>query len=519
MRRRPALALLGAAALWVPLILRWSQSWLSAPDQAFGWFVPVFAIYLGIERWRRGRAPAEPTAGERTGGAVAFALGCLLVFTNLPVLEANALWPTAQWWGAAGATLATLGAFTAAGGWLWARQFLFPPLFIFTALTWPTPIKTWIVGTLEGANAEIAAGVVSSFGHPAVVSGNVIAVSTGMVGIEEACSGLRSLQTVWMMAWFAGEFFLLNLPRRFFLVFAAVLVALVANLGRTIFLTWVAADQGLLASERWHDRAGNLELAVDLILVAALAWRAHRPGGRRRTVSAFGPLPVRAPGQFDGVWKRWQALAVAALAVGLVAEAGTRAWYHSHSRGDVARVHWRLTRPNPNWTAVPVPPREIEVLQSTQADGLRVRPPGSEFPAWVFVVSWEGSAARSENPEWHDPTICLPAAGGRLIGTLGTAPLQIGPQALSFAGYRFQVGGQAETVYFCHWDAENATVRQEEASGSAGDVRSRRWQRVREGRRQGDVAHIAFVIETADAAAALAWLQHWAPLLLQPVSG
>jgi exosortase len=525
---------------------------MASPDQAFGWFVPLLAIYLGVERWRRGRLPAMPSGAERAGGTALFAVGCGLVLTNLPVLEANTLWPTAQWWGAAGAALATIGAATAAGGWAWARQFVFPPLFIFTALTWPTPIKSWIVANLEGINAETAAGIVSAAGHPAIVTGNVIRVSTGLVGIEEACSGLRSLQTVWMVAWFAGEFFLLNLPRRLFLVFAAMLTALAANLARTIFLTWMAADAGLTASERWHDRAGNLELAFDLAMVAALAWRAHRPGGRRRTGSVSGRPPIGAPaanevgrvlrtrsnlrpsmGQnavgpgalettrstsIDGAVRRGQRFALAALLVGLAAEAGTRAWYGSHARGSAtALVHWRLAAPNPDWTAVPVPPRELAILQSTQASGLAVRPPQSEFPAWVFVVSWEGSAARSENPEWHDPAICLPAAGARLTANLGPAEVALGTRQLSFAGYRFEAGGRTETVYFCHWDAENAAVRQE-SDGSRGDVRARRWQRVREGRRQGDVAHIAFVIETPDAAAALTWLRRWAPLLLLPVS-
>lgn len=516
-RRRLALPLLGAAALWGPLLGRWTEAWRASPDQTFGWFVPLLALYLGAERWRRGRLPAAPTPRERAVGTALFAAGCVLVLTDLPVLEANALWPTAQWWGAGGAALATIGAAIAGGGWAWARPLAFAPLFVLTALTWPTPVKSWIVGNLAGINAAAAANLVSAAGHPAVVAGNVIAVSTGLVGIEEACSGLRSLQAVWMVAWFAGEFFLLNLPRRLFLVFAALLLALAANLARTIFLTWVAASAGLAASERWHDLAGNAELAVDLILVSALAWRAHRP--RRRAASALGPLPVRPPGVFDGLMRRWQGLALAALIVGLGAEAGTEVWYRSHSRsGAAARVHWRLAAPNPAWAAVPVPAREVEVLQSTQASGLAVRPPQSRFAAWAFVVSWEGSAARSENPEWHDPAICLPAAGARLTADLGTAAVPIGAHQLSFAGYRFVAAGVAETVYFCHWDAENAAVRQEH-DGSSGDVRARRWQRVREGRRQGDVAHIAFVVETADAAAALAWLRRWAPLLLQPVSG
>ena len=205
--------------------------------------------------------------------------------------------------------------------------------------------------------------------------------------------------------------------------------------------------------------------------------------------------------------------------IGLTAEIATSAWYRLNARSaQEALVHWRLQAPNAGWQTEPVPAREIQVLQSTSAAGLSVRPPVSDFAAWVFVVSWEGDAARSENPEWHDPAICLPASGGRLTANLGTAAVPIGPRVLEFAGYRFDEGGRTETVYFCHWDAETARARVE-STGSSGDVRARRWQRVAEGRRQGDVAHLAFVIETADSGAALQWLKKWAPLLLRPESG
>jgi len=583
---KPLWPLLGAAALWLPLGARWSRAWSVAPDQAFGWGVPVLAVYLFAVRWGRLRnarsvplheppdevglanyipgetAPSCPTGSIalrsgtlrafrfRVWALLAFIVGCLLVLTDLPVLEANALWPTAQWWGAAGAVLATLGALTWAGGPAWALQFAFPPLFLFTALTLPTPIKSWMVGSLSGANAQIAAAIVSVAGHPAVVSGNVIAVSTGLVGIEEACSGLRSLQTVWMIAWFGGEFFLLNLPRRLFLVFISLLVALAANLGRTIFLTWMAAAVGLGASESWHDRAGNIELAIDLVVIAALAWRGHRGQWKRRLVedpersrrvASEGREKRRAvedPERSRGtaslrrtvedpersrrvasILLRLRPFAVAAILVGLTAEVGTRAWYRLHARSaQETLVHWRLQAPSAGWKPEPVPARETQVLQSTSAAGLSVRPPVSDFAAWVFVVSWEGDAARSENPEWHDPAICLPASGGRLTASLATAAVPIGSLVLQFAGYRFDESGRTETVYFCHWDAETARARVE-SNGSAGDVRARRWQRVEEGRRQGDVAHLAFVIETANSDAALEWLRKWAPLLLRPVAG
>jgi exosortase len=507
-------ALVALLALWVPLLWRWARVWLDLPDQGYGWGVPVLAAYLLAECWRRAAAPDRPRPAL---GACVMGVGLALWAADLPVLEANALWPTAQWWGAAGAVVAMLGALIQAGGVRWAAQFAFPPLFMLTALTWPTPVKTWIVENLAATNARLAAEMVSAAGHPAVVSGNVIVVGTGLVGIAEACSGLRSLQAVWMLAWFAGAYFWLNWPRRLFLVAAALAAAFLANLSRTVFLTWLAASAGLESSERWHDRAGDVELAVGLLAVVALAWRAHRPRrAHAHPVAPPGPIDADIP---PAAGARLRQAAWVALAVVVLAESGTQAWYRFHERAaGVALVHWRLRPADDRWQPVAVPAREMKVLQSTEASGRVWRTPDARFPTWVFLVSWEGDAARTENPEWHDPAICLPAAGARLVQELPPAEVDIGGRALPFSGYRFVAAGRPVTVFFCHWDAETARARAE-LPGAADNIRSRRWQRVRDGRREGDVAHIAFIVGTDDAEAALAWVRQWAPEILFPEAG
>jgi exosortase/archaeosortase family protein len=513
-----------AAALWGPLLWRWARAWAASPDQAYGWGVPVLAGYLLAQRIKRGPDAQAPGTGERWTGAVLFAGGLLATAACLPVLEANTLWPTAQFWGAGAAMVATVGALIGAGGWDWAKWYVFPLLFLTTALTWPTPVKVWVVGTLAESNARMAAEVVSAAGHPAVVQGTVIAVRTGLVGVEEACSGLRSLQAVWMVAWFAGEFFFLNWPRRVFLAAASMGAALAANVARTIFLTWMAAAAGLTASESWHDTAGDVELAVGLGAVAWLAWRGYR-GQRTRVASravAAGGREGAGVGAAGGRGQRprlqlWVLAATVLVMAG--AEIGTQGWYRSREYAAKAGlVHWRLGAAPAGWRDVPVPPREVSSLGSSEAAGRSVRAPAAPFPCWVFLVSWEGDAARGENPEWHDPAICLPASGARLVAELGTVPVTVGGRSLPFAAYRFVAAGAPVLVYFCHWDAETAQARAEQG-GAAEDYRARRWQRVREGRRQGDVAHIAFVVQTSDSAAADAWVRRWAPVLLHPVAG
>jgi hypothetical protein len=52
--------------------------------------------------------------------------------------------------------------------------------------------------------------VLGWLGIPAMAHGNVIEVATGMVGIDEACSGIRSFQSSLMISLFFGEFYALS---------------------------------------------------------------------------------------------------------------------------------------------------------------------------------------------------------------------------------------------------------------------------------------------------------------------
>jgi exosortase len=512
------------AALWLPLLGLWRQAWTAQPALAFGWGVPVLALYIIWERNLRRPAAKPLGSGGRAAAWLTTILGLAAYFAALLVLDANALWPTAQWTGAAAAGAVTLAGVALAGGRPWAAWFAFPVAFISTALTWPTLVHGWIITDLAGANARIAAEFVSVAGYPALVNGNVIEVATGLVGIAEACSGLRSLQAVWMEAWFLGECLRLNWPRRLMLVVAAAAVAIGSNLLRTIFLTWEAAAHGLAAGDRWHDAAGEGELVLTLALVAVAAlWIGRKklrslssviPSPAGEPVAAAGGIP-RSARDDQGLSRSLFGWSCLTLAGALLAEVATQGWYLSHEREAGTIVHWKLTAPSPDWREVPLPPRVAEVLQYSEAAGLASRDPLTGVPVRAFLVAWRGDAANGENPEWHDPSICLPGSGAVLAAVLGEFTIPIGGVAVPFVGYRFLLAGHQVQVFFCHWDAELGQARRDvETVGY--DVRARRLQRVREGRRRNDVAHLTLELQEASDAAAIEWLRLWAPRLLQP---
>jgi exosortase len=507
------LPLAALAALWLPLLALWRQAWLAEPELAFGWGVPVFAIVIAWERSRRRPAakPAGPIGRVMAWAAVIF--GLLVYFAVLPILEANALWPFAQWTGAAAAGVVTLAGVGMLGGVPWICAFAFPVFFVTTALTWPTFVHLWIVDDLAGANAGIAAEFVSATGYPAVVNGNVIAVASGLVGIAEACSGLRSLQAVWMEAWFFGEFFRMNWPRRLALVVLALVAAMASNLARTVFLTWQAAANGIAASNRWHDFAADVELVVTLLLVAAIAALIGRKKAGSQ-IEETGEIP-RLVRDDKGLIPSVRLWSCVVLAGALIATAGTEAWFFEHEREAKTIVHWELTAPSLDWQPIPLPERVQDVLQYSEAQGLTSRDPITGASVLAFLVSWHGDAANGENPEWHDPSICLPGSGAKLAAVLGEFTIPIGGVQVPFAGYRFIIAGRPFQVFFCHWDAELGRARGD-AETAGFDVRERRLQRVREGRRGSDVAHMTLELQESTDAAAISWLKAWAPRLLVP---
>src|ERR1035438_923350 len=116
-------------------------------------------------------------------------------------------------------------------------------------------------------SALIVIEVLGWLGVPAMAHGNVIEVATGMVGIDEACSGIRSFQSSIMISLFFGEFYALSRSRRWLLVPAGFVFSMAFNVCRMSLLTLIAAKKGIPAISQYHDPAGvTIAIACTLAL-------------------------------------------------------------------------------------------------------------------------------------------------------------------------------------------------------------------------------------------------------------
>jgi exosortase len=172
------------------------------------------------------------------------------------------------------------------GGRSWLSHFNFPVCLFLVAVPWLYPLERFLVEHLTQLNVAATVELLSWCGVTAVSHANVIEISTGVVGIDQACSGIRSFQATLMISLFLGEVHRLAVRRRLGLVVLGIVLAFAFNVGRTFLLTCVAASKGVAAVATWHDPAGVTILVAGFLSLWLLAlWL-------RSVASASSPASV-----------------------------------------------------------------------------------------------------------------------------------------------------------------------------------------------------------------------------------
>ena len=216
---RTIVAPLVLTALWFLLCKQLSGEWSVNEQYNFGWFVPFFALYLFWLRWQDRPEPSPPR--KTLLPWILIGVPALLLLLPIRLFEIGTPeWRPLGWIHTASVATLTLLYIWSAGGKQWIRHFAFPIAFFFVAVPWVTPIEVPIIQGLMRVVAAVAAETVTLFGIPTQLEGNLIRVTSGLVGVNEACSGVRSLQTALMIGLLFGELKRLSIWHRFVLAIA-----------------------------------------------------------------------------------------------------------------------------------------------------------------------------------------------------------------------------------------------------------------------------------------------------------
>jgi exosortase len=144
--------------------------------------------------------------------------------------------------------------------------FLFPVLVWLVSAPMVSAVETQLNLALLRKVVTVVAFVFDVLGLPIEQQGNVLALPTGNVGVEDACSGIRSLTGCLFAGSFLAAVFLERLWKKIALVSAALLLAFLTNLGRSLFLTAWAYRHGPQAIEGTvHDVAGYAVLGLTVV--------------------------------------------------------------------------------------------------------------------------------------------------------------------------------------------------------------------------------------------------------------
>jgi exosortase len=388
---------------------------------------------------------------------------CLgLAFLYLPIRlveEATPEWRPLEWALAFQIIGLTLYTVYLAGGKNWLRQAAFPVAFFLVAIPWPTLFEAPIIQGLSRMNAAMVVTVLDILGVPAIQHGNVIEVSKGMVGINDACSGIRSFQSSLMISLFLGEFYRFSWRRRLLLVPIGLTLALVLNVCRTSLLTWIAAKKGTDAIAQYHDEAGWTILMICTALLWGTGWLLNRrnvPPAVNQTAATSGDLHLQENDHDDGdkIRRRLNRLGLLLMVWLLVVESSVALWYHIRESHLKSGPDWSVNFPvnDPTFETLPMTTADHELLRFDQGQKGQWRE--SDGAVWqAFYFNWLPGRVAGYLAKRHTPDICITAAGYNMTSGPELTMLNVHGIVLPMRHYVFSSSDGPLQVYQCHWEA------------------------------------------------------------------
>jgi exosortase len=166
------------------------------------------------------------------------------------------------------------------------RELRFPILVLLLAIPWPMVIYNQVTFPLQILASKLASAALPLFGVPVMRDGNIIQLPSMQLEVAEACSGIRSLMSLFTAAVFYGYFLEPSVKRRVILALAALPIAVLAN-GARIVGTGLGVQywDPQKALGFFHEFSGWLIFVFSLFLLyllhTAMNMQVRLHGGRR----------------------------------------------------------------------------------------------------------------------------------------------------------------------------------------------------------------------------------------------
>mgnify|MGYP001792322606 CR=1 FL=1 len=290
-------------------------------------------------------------------------------------------------------------------------------------------------------------------GNTAQVGGNLIRETEELVGVNEACGGIRTFQTALMIGLLFGELKRRSVSRRVALVTCAVAIALLANFVRAVFLVCIAATENLSEVSRWHDLAGYSIIALVFVATMVLAYLLGK-SEIQNPKSEVGNKKSALSGPWSVVSSPYLAAALCWL---LFIEIATAAWYRLHERNLISGIRWSVRWPEqaPNFRQLKINEEVRAVLRfdKGEAAAWNIQSPAGANPisCLLYAFGWNPGKNSALLANLHRPDVCLPASGWSQVADDGVRSYPVsGSFELPFRHFEFQQSFEGSAPHTAH---------------------------------------------------------------------
>jgi exosortase len=246
--------------------------WWQIPDFSHGFLVPFFAAFLV---WEKRAALLRTKIAPTWSGIAVMALGLAVLLLGIYGSE--------LFLSRVSLIILIAGLVLAFGGWLLLKELRFALLVLVLAIPLPAIFFNQITFPLQILASKLASDLLPIFGVPVLREGNVIDLPTMKLEVAEACSGIRSLMSLFTLSVFYGYFMEKSNWRRVVLILASIPIAIAANgvriLGTGLCVQYWDTDKAL---GFFHEFSGWVVFLVSLICLYLLHRAMSQFPARRR---------------------------------------------------------------------------------------------------------------------------------------------------------------------------------------------------------------------------------------------
>jgi exosortase len=330
-------------------------------------------------------------------------------------------------------------------------------------LSLPVPPGTYheLTLSLQFRVTENVLAALHLLGIPAIRTGNIIDLAHTSVGVEEACSGVRSLVSCIYAGVFFSAVFVRSLISRISLILIAPFLALVMNFVRSLSLT-LLANYGVNIEGFWHDTTGYAILACTAIMLALLAILLDRFESNPSRVDTSSTAVRNTP--IASYLVRQNVVFSITCSVGLIWMISLATLSRSTSPANTVAPSiaswlpeqvdgWIVSRPQDLYQFSEI----LETENLVQRSYAKTDEYGNSTFVTIYLAYWKPGQTSVSNVATHTPDACWPGAGWVPEPASSTSSELLLPQRKTSAGeYRvFSYDEIPRHVWFWHsYDGE-----------------------------------------------------------------